>query len=135
MEVTLHHVDPEQLAKICAEMSSAREFHQIMVLVESLFHLVVVESGHIKQELIRMSAEVDAIVAAVHHNTDVANSAVEAINQLVAVVQSHMNDPVALQAALDEITASDTALGNAIANTNPAAPTPAPDPNQQPGQP
>lgn len=124
MEVIILRFDPDQLQQILNAVSATQESGHVASLVRNLYRFVVAEDGNIKQEIQRMSAELDAVVAAAHANTDVVNSAIATLNSLVALVQDHINDPVALQAVLDEIKASDQALGDAIAAV--PAPTPAP---------
>lgn len=71
----------------------------------------------------KMTVEFDNLTKAVKANTDVIASAVIAFNGLADQLRAAKDDPVKVQALADELTASSTALANAIvANT----PTPSP---------
>lgn len=70
-----------------------------------------------------MSVELDALTAAVAHNTDVEESAIILLNglktQLDAAIAS--GDPAALRALSDSITAETDKLAAAVAANTPAA--------------
>lgn len=67
-----------------------------------------------------MSAELDALTAAVARDVEVETSAITLINGLAAQIVALKNDPVALQALADSLTTSADALAAAVAaNTQP----------------
>lgn len=71
-----------------------------------------------------MSKALDALTAAVHQTETVIDSAVTLINGFAAQIAAAKDDPVAIQALADEMTAKSNTLAEAIAaNTTPAAPT------------
>lgn len=79
-----------------------------------------------------MTAQTDAIVAAVAANRDVVNSAITLLTRLTALVQANINDPVALQGALDSINAEKADLAAAVAANTPADPNAPPAPAPAP---
>ena len=65
-----------------------------------------------------MSAQLDALQAAVTAEDTVIDSAITLLQGLAAEIISLKNDPVALQALADDVTAKTTALSQAVtANT------------------
>ena len=75
------------------------------------------------KEVIIMATMADLILQ-VKANTDVGASAILLIQGMAAKIQALIDagaDPVALQAAVDELTASATALGDAVKANTPAA--------------
>lgn len=69
-----------------------------------------------------MTPEVQAIVDKVAEVKSVDGSAVTLINEIAATLAQHADDPVALKAALDDLTASNSDLAAAVAANTPAAP-------------
>lgn len=73
-----------------------------------------------------MSAQLDALAAAVAANTTVTGSAIELLNglhdQLVALLAAEVIDPAAVQALADDLSAQTQALAAAITENTPAAP-------------
>jgi hypothetical protein len=69
-----------------------------------------------------MSAEMDALTAAVARDVEVETSAITLINGLAAQIVALKNDPVALQALADSLTASSSQLADAVTANTPAAP-------------
>lgn len=82
------------------------------------------------QEIKRMSAQLDALAAAVAANTTVTGSAIELLNglhdQLVALLAQETIDPAQVQALADDLSAQTQALAAAITENTPAAPEPTP---------
>lgn len=76
-----------------------------------------------------MALDITALQTAVANETTVENSAVALIGGLAARIQALIEssgntvDPKALQALVDNMTASQTALAAAVAANTPAAPT------------
>lgn len=82
------------------------------------------------QEIRRMSAQLEALRAAVAANTTVTGSAIELLNglydKLVELLAQETIDPAAVQALADELSAQTQALAAAVTENTPAAPEPAP---------
>lgn len=78
------------------------------------------------QEIRRMSAQLDALRAAVAANTTVTGSAIELLNglhdQLVALLAQETIDPAQVQALADDLSAQTQALADAITENTPPAP-------------
>lgn len=72
----------------------------------------------------RMSVEMDALVAQVHANSDLLDSAVALINGIADRIAAAGVDPAALTALTDELRAKDTSLADAVTANTPPAPTP-----------
>jgi hypothetical protein len=91
--------------------------------------LDAIYGGHVslyqlRQELQRMTAELDALKAAVTNNTTVIGSAITLINGLKKKLDDAIasGDPAALTALSAELGAQDQALADAVAaNTPPTA--------------
>jgi hypothetical protein len=80
--------------------------------------LILALLGSLQRKEIFVMATIAELITQVKANTDVEASAVLAINGLLAKIQDLINagaDPVALQAAVDELKASATQLGAAVA--------------------
>lgn len=73
-----------------------------------------------------MSAQLDALAAAVAANTTVTGSAIELLNglydQLIALLAQETIDPAAVQALADDLSAQTQALAAAITENTPAVP-------------
>ena len=73
-----------------------------------------------------MSAQLDALAAAVAANTTVTGSAIELLNGLHAkileLLAQEVIDPVAVQALADDLSAQTQALAAAVTANTPAAP-------------
>jgi prophage DNA circulation protein len=87
--------------------------------------------GSQQESIQTMSAELDALEARVHANTDVTSSASALITGLAARVQTLADelaqagvDNTKVQALADELAASDASLSSAVAANTPAAPSP-----------
>ena len=75
------------------------------------------------KEIIRMSAQLDALTAAVAANTTVTGSAVELLNglhaKIVELLAQEVIDPVAVQALADDLSAQTQALAAAVTKNTP----------------
>lgn len=69
-----------------------------------------------------MSTQLDALTAQVAANRTVIESAVTLIRGLAQQIQDAAGDPVKLQALVDDLQASDTALAQAVQDNTPAVP-------------
>ena len=69
-----------------------------------------------------MSAELDALTAQVHANTNVVQGAVALINGISDRIKAAGADPAALQALTTELDTQDQALAAAVAANTPATP-------------
>jgi len=76
----------------------------------------------IQQKEETMSSQLAALQAQVEKNTTIEESAVALINGLAAQIASLKDDPVALQALADSLTASGNDLSNAIQANTPTDP-------------
>jgi len=76
----------------------------------------------ILQKVNRMSTQLDVLTAQVERNTSVDQSAIELLNGLAAQIADLKNDPAALQALADNLTASSDALAAAVVANTPVAP-------------
>lgn len=81
--------------------------------------------AEILKELRTMSAQLDALQAAVTAEDTVIDSAVTLIQGIPALIAAAGTDPVALKTLTDDITAKSQALAAAVTANTPAA-TPAP---------
>lgn len=80
-----------------------------------------------------MSADLSALTAAVHANTDAEQSAIALIADLAQRFDDAKADPAAVQALADQLRSSAAALSAAVvANTPAASPSPAPSPDPAP---
>ena len=122
LEVVLLRFDDAQLQRILDAVSAAGETGHVAHMVEQIYRLVVVGSDNTNKELKSMSAQMDALIAEAHRNTDTSAAIVKVVNDLVAMVEANKNDPVALQAAIDEFRANDDAVAAAVVANTPAAP-------------
>jgi hypothetical protein len=86
----------------------------------------------IEKDVQEMTPELQGIIDEVAHNTDVAESAKSLLGQLFAFVEAHINDPAALQSALDQLKANDQGLVDAVVANTPAAPAPVEPPVEPP---
>ena len=68
-----------------------------------------------------MSEQLDALQAQVERNTAVDQSAIELLNGLAAQIAALKDDPAALQALADNLTASSDALAAAVVANTPSA--------------
>ncbi len=75
-----------------------------------------------------MSAEMDALVAQVHANSDLLDAATVMINGIADRIAAAGVDPAALQALTDELRAKDATLADAVAANTPVVPAPDPAP-------
>jgi translation initiation factor 1 (eIF-1/SUI1) len=78
--------------------------------------------AHLTKKVLEMSAQLDALTAAVAANTTVTGSAIELLNglhaKIVELLAQETIDPVAVQALADELSAKTQALADAVtANT------------------
>jgi len=71
-----------------------------------------------------MSAELDALTAQVHTNTNVVQGALALINGISDRIKAAGADPAALQALTSELDQQDQTLAAAVAANTPAAPPP-----------
>ena len=70
-----------------------------------------------------MASDLDALTAKVTEVETVENSAITLIQGLAAQITALKNDPVALQALADRLSAENAKLSAAITANTPAAPT------------
>jgi hypothetical protein len=75
----------------------------------------------LKQQGVKIMADLTNLTAQVKANTDVEASAIVLLNGLSAQIASIKNDPVALQALADQLKTSGSALADAITANTPAA--------------
>ena len=75
----------------------------------------------LKQQGVKIMADLTNLTAQVKANTDVEASAIVLLNGLSAQIASLKNDPVALQALADQLKTSSSALADAITANTPAA--------------
>ena len=75
----------------------------------------------LKQQGVKIMADLTNLTAQVKANTDVEASAIVLLNGLSAQIASLKNDPVALQALADQLKTSGSALADAITANTPAA--------------
>lgn len=68
-----------------------------------------------------MSAELDAVQAAVQRNTDAEASAISLIKQLAQAISDNINDKPKLQQLAADLNAQADALGAAVVENTPAA--------------
>lgn len=102
-----------------------------MTLVQTRITAAKLDSliAFVKKEHTQMAADLAALQAQVAQNTQVEGSAVALIQGIAAQLAASKNDPAAVQALVDQLGASATALAAAVAANTPAAassPTPAP---------
>lgn len=69
-----------------------------------------------------MAADLTALTAQVVENTQLEGSAVQLIQNIAAQMAAARNDPIAVQALVDKLQASATALSAAVIANTPAAP-------------
>lgn len=90
--------------------------------IQSQFDLIFEKLTTLRKDVEDMTPELQGIIDEVAHNTDVAESAKSLLAQLFDFVQAHIDDPAALQGALDQLRANDQSLADAVTANTPAAP-------------
>lgn len=98
---------------------------QILDAIDQIDERLATIQDLIQKETLHMSAELDALTAAVANNNDVVESALTLISGLRDQLLAAGTDPVALQALADSLAAEDQKLADAVANVPPVVP-PAP---------
>ncbi len=81
---------------------------------------VYIHSDEILEEIRKMSAQFDALKAAVEDENTVIDSAVVLLGELAASIMALKDDPVALQALASEVSAKKQALADAVVANTPA---------------
>lgn len=104
------------------------EFNKVYAALGTL----LMQQVETREEVHAMTPELQGIIDEVQNNTDVANSAKTLLQQLFDFVQAHINDPAALQGALDQLRANDQQLADAVVANTPQAPD-NPQPTPEPG--
>jgi ABC-type transporter Mla subunit MlaD len=99
--------------------------------LEHKLDMVLTQQGQIlaalasqREEMIKMSKELDDLTSQVQKNTDVEASAVTLIQGLAAQIAAQANDPAAIKALTAKLSGSADALAAAIVANTPAATQP-----------
>jgi hypothetical protein len=98
----------------------------VLKAVQLEVHELSVQTLAIQQILLKgvttMAADLTALTAQVVENTQLEGSAVQLIQNIAAQMAAARNDPIAVQALVDKLQASATALSAAVIANTPAAP-------------